>query len=98
MPVVITCPACGRKARVPDAMRGLSVRCPACNATFAVAADGPSAAEPVDPVPVVTVVAADDAPARPPIPADADSLRAVRAGAGVQLIAHCSYAAALAAF
>ena len=93
MPVVVTCPTCQKKARVPDAMLGKSVKCPECGATFTVPADGPP---PVSPPP--TVESAPPEPSSRPLPADADSLHAVRAGAGVQLIAHCLYAAALVAF
>jgi hypothetical protein len=91
MPVVITCPACQQKARVPDTMLGQSVKCPACAATFTA----PAEASPPTPPPITLTVAE---PARPPLPADVDSLRSVQAGAGVQLTAHCFYAAALATF
>jgi hypothetical protein len=47
------------------------------------------------PPPVTTATAE---PARAPLPADADCLRSVQAGAGVQLTAHCLYAAALAIY
>ena len=94
MPLVITCPACRQKARVPDAMLGQSVKCPACGTTFTAPADEPSAAAPPEPV---TVAAAEPVPVRPPL-ADADSLCSVRSGVGVQLIAHCLYAAALGLF
>ena len=84
MPVVVTCPACRQKARVPEAMLGQPVTCPACAATF----DAPAATDaPADP-PLVP----------PPLPADADSLRAAKAGAGVQLLAHTLYLVALALF
>jgi hypothetical protein len=91
MPVVITCPACQQKARVPDAMLGQSVKCPACAATFTAPADG----SPPAPPPITLTVAE---PARAPLPADVDCLRSVQAGAGVQLAGHCLYAAALALF
>ena len=42
MPVVITCPACGKKARVPSKTVGKTVRCPRCDTTFsATPDDGP---------------------------------------------------------
>lgn len=46
MPVIIACPSCGGKLRVPDALRGQKVRCPACHHTFDSTAepDSPSAA------------------------------------------------------
>ncbi|HEY1376771.1 MAG TPA: hypothetical protein VGF55_08245, partial [Gemmataceae bacterium] len=94
MPVVVACPACRQKARVPDAMVGQSVCCPACAATFAVAADGP----PAEPIPAAEPDVIPVQPTRPPLPADADALRAVRAGVGVQVWAHAASAGALAAF
>jgi predicted Zn finger-like uncharacterized protein len=93
MPLVVTCPSCGQKARVPEAMLGQSVKCPACGTTFTAPADElpkPPATEPVTVVPV-------EAPPRPPMP-DAELLRSVQSGTGVQLTAHCLYAAALALF
>jgi hypothetical protein len=89
MPIVVTCPACQQKARVPEAMLGQTVKCPACEAAFPVPAEGA-------PPPTVEVV--PEAPTRAPLPADADSLRAACAGSSVQLIAHCLYAAALALY
>ena len=35
MPVPIPCPGCGRKLRIPDAMLGRRVKCPACSRSFA---------------------------------------------------------------
>jgi hypothetical protein len=85
MPVVVTCPACRQKARVPEAMLGQPVTCPACAATFeAPMATDPPPAEP----PLV----------RPPLPADADALRAAKTGASVQLLAHVFNILTLACF
>jgi hypothetical protein len=39
MPVVITCPACQRKARIPDTALGKMVKCPGCAATFPATID-----------------------------------------------------------
>jgi hypothetical protein len=66
-------------------MLGQAVTCPVCAATFAAPSesDGP----PVEP-PLV----------RSPLPADADSLRAARAGAGLQLWGHGLYVLSLAMF
>jgi hypothetical protein len=91
MPLVVTCPACQQKARMPDAMLGQPVKCPACGATFAVPAAGPSteAAPPVVPT---------DPPARLPLPADKESLTSVQAGLSVQLLTQCIYGSALALF
>jgi hypothetical protein len=87
MPLVVACPACHQKSRVPDDMLGQSVKCPACGATFAVPAAVPSP-------PTETPAVADAMPARP-LPADPDALRAVRAATGVQVIALGLYAASL---
>ena len=95
MPVVITCPECQQRARVPDAMLGKSVKCPECGATFAVPAES---TPPIDPQPPTVVPAPPEPSTRPPLPYDPDSLRSVRSGAGVQLLAQCLYAAAFAHF
>jgi hypothetical protein len=90
MPIVVACPACHQKSRVPDDMLGQSVKCPACGATFAVPPATPSA---------VTEAPAVSEPVSPrPLPADADALRAVRAGTAVQVIALGLYAGALGLF
>jgi predicted Zn finger-like uncharacterized protein len=34
MPEIVTCPDCGRKLRVPDALIGRKVKCPDCNTKF----------------------------------------------------------------
>jgi hypothetical protein len=46
MPVVITCPACGKKARVPSKTVGKTVRCPRCDTTFPAASDDEAADSP----------------------------------------------------
>ena len=47
MPAIIACPLCGGKLRVPDALRGHRVRCPACQHTFESPAElGPPVAAP----------------------------------------------------
>jgi hypothetical protein len=91
MPVVITCPACQKKARVPDAMLGQPVKCPACGAMFSAPANG----TPADPA---TTPAAETVIAERPLPADADALRAARTSVGVQLCAQLVLATALALF
>jgi predicted Zn finger-like uncharacterized protein len=46
MPIVIQCPSCERRLRVPDHLLGKSVRCPTCQTTFQAAeADGPAQEE-----------------------------------------------------
>jgi hypothetical protein len=66
-------------------MLGQAVTCPACAATFAAPSESDG---PVGDPPLV----------RPPLPADADSLRATKAGAGLQFWAHGIYAFSLALF
>jgi predicted Zn finger-like uncharacterized protein len=34
MPIIVQCPACGRKLRVPDDLLGKQVKCPGCGGTF----------------------------------------------------------------
>src|SRR5689334_11424538 len=80
MPVVVACPACQQRARVPEPMLGQSVKCPACGATFTVPADAAATAPPESAPPV-----AESPPLRP-LPADPDALRAARAGTGVQIV------------
>jgi hypothetical protein len=72
MAVVVTCPACQRKARVPDAAVGKSVKCPGCGNTFpAVSADAPPPFN--DPTDLA------DEPA-PPASPEADGRRVTRTG------------------
>src|SRR5438477_9049795 len=44
MPVVITCPACQRKARVSRSALGKTVKCPGCGTTFQAAREEDDAA------------------------------------------------------
>jgi predicted Zn finger-like uncharacterized protein len=44
MALIIHCPACERRVRVPDDLLGTMVRCPTCNGTFEAKPDGPPAA------------------------------------------------------
>ena len=91
MSAVVTCPACQQKARVPESMLGQPVKCPACGATFGAPGEPPATELAASPTP-------EPPPDRPPLPADADDLRAARAAASVQLVAHCLYAGSLALF
>jgi hypothetical protein len=43
MPQFVSCPKCGRRARVPDTLIGKSVKCPGCTETFTAAASPPPA-------------------------------------------------------
>lgn len=36
MAIVVTCPACGKKGRIPENFQGSEIRCPACKARFGV--------------------------------------------------------------
>lgn len=37
MPILTSCPSCGRQLRVPDELLGRQVKCPSCNAVFSAA-------------------------------------------------------------
>jgi hypothetical protein len=75
MPVVVTCPACQRKARVPDAAVGKRVKCPDCGTSFpAVAADAAQPTREPNDVPEV--------PALPETPED-EARRVTRIGVGL---------------
>jgi predicted Zn finger-like uncharacterized protein len=50
MPIVVECPSCNRKLRVPDELLGQQVKCPTCGATFAASTEG--AAPPPEPPPL----------------------------------------------
>jgi predicted Zn finger-like uncharacterized protein len=46
MPIVVQCPSCDRRLKVPDHLLGKSVRCPTCQTTFqATEADEPAGPE-----------------------------------------------------
>ena len=36
MAIVVTCPACGKKGKIPDNFQGSDIKCPACNTRFGV--------------------------------------------------------------
>src|SRR5439155_1304110 len=76
MAVVVTCPACQRKARVPDAAVGKSVKCPGCGSTF------PALSADATPPPTRFSDLADDAPAQPESPEE-DARRVTRLGVGL---------------
>jgi hypothetical protein len=79
MPVVVTCPTCQRKARVPSASVGKRVKCRRCGTTFpAVTADATP-----PPIRRTTGVADEpDVPALPASPED-DARRVTRTGVGL---------------
>jgi hypothetical protein len=43
MPQFVSCPSCGRRARVPDALLDRPVKCPGCAATFKATPNKPAA-------------------------------------------------------
>lgn len=47
MPIVIDCPSCERKLRVPDDLMGQKVKCPTCGTTFDAAPRSAATPEPV---------------------------------------------------
>lgn len=63
MPVIVDCPSCNRKLRVPDDLLGRNVKCPTCGTTFQANA----ASEPTLPTPTPTFEPAKP-PAPPPLP------------------------------
>jgi predicted Zn finger-like uncharacterized protein len=46
MPIVIRCPECQRRLRVPDDLLGKAVKCPTCKATFQAAAEDEAGSPP----------------------------------------------------
>jgi predicted Zn finger-like uncharacterized protein len=71
MAIIINCPSCERKLRVPDELLGKNVKCPSCQTLFV------GKSQPSQPVPAAATAsppAADrtaDAPPNPPPPATA---------------------------
>ncbi len=57
MPVMITCPSCGRSMKGPDSVIGKTVKCPACQTQFAVTG-GPAPAP--EPEPMIAALADDE--------------------------------------
>jgi predicted Zn finger-like uncharacterized protein len=62
--LIIDCPSCGRKLRVPDALLGKAVKCPTCEHTFQSTTTQDSPAPPSVPSP------APDAAYPPPVASD----------------------------
>jgi hypothetical protein len=90
MPVVITCPSCQRKARVPRAAIGKTIKCPSCGTNYpAVYSDLPSTTRrpPVADEP-------SDSPSR--FPAEDDAGRTERIGIGLMTVSEGLLAASLA--
>jgi hypothetical protein len=89
MPVVVTCPTCQKKARVPRASVGKSVKCPSCGASFT--------ADPGEPVAPPSHFPADldDESNVPPLPdtPEADARRVTRHGVGLLALAQALLAA-----
>ncbi|HTU90834.1 MAG TPA: MJ0042-type zinc finger domain-containing protein [Gemmataceae bacterium] len=72
MPAIVACPACGGKLRVPDALRGQKVRCPACQHTFDSDAEpDPPAAAPRAPQDLPLDLTIGEPSSLPPAPSGA---------------------------
>jgi predicted Zn finger-like uncharacterized protein len=48
MPIVVECPSCNRKLRVPDDLLGRLVKCPTCSSTFTAAESAGGGGAPVE--------------------------------------------------
>ncbi|MFO0939868.1 MAG: hypothetical protein U0930_03795 [Pirellulales bacterium] len=66
--MLIACPKCSRKLKLPDEARGKSVTCPACNSKFSVGTKQPSSNP--EPAPSKPVASKPPAPPAPPVPPD----------------------------
>jgi predicted Zn finger-like uncharacterized protein len=66
MAIVINCPSCGRKLRVPDELLGKKVRCPGCQTMFA------GRPEPSAPVPAAATASAQGESPPPEAPSPAE--------------------------
>src|SRR4051812_15080613 len=95
MPIVVTCPTCHRKARVPSSARGKTVKCPSCAASFTAETDPP-------PIPVRYPTAPEfmtepeTEPTTAPVAAEAEDGRTTRGGVGLLAIAQGLLAVSLA--
>jgi predicted RNA-binding Zn-ribbon protein involved in translation (DUF1610 family) len=63
MSLIIDCPSCRRKLRVPDELVGQQVKCPTCNEIFVMIDESASEPAPSEAVPTVEL---DDPPPSPP--------------------------------
>lgn len=70
MAIMVSCPSCTKQLRVPDDLRGKSVRCPSCQTVFT--AEGPGAVPPPPPNGAPQVALQQEAPAPPPRERDDD--------------------------
>jgi predicted Zn finger-like uncharacterized protein len=68
MAILIKCPSCERRLRVPDELLGKNVRCPSCQTTFTGAAEpsAPATPPPAPAGPTLKLSLDDEPPARPP--------------------------------
>src|SRR5262249_4870925 len=76
MPMTVQCPACGKKAKVPDGYLGQTARCPSCNGRFRIGVSGDGSgsvagarAPAAKATPPSSVLLADPSPPTPPVPA-----------------------------
>jgi hypothetical protein len=91
MPVVVTCPACQRKARVPNAAIGKTVKCPGCGASLPTTA----AAAELTPPPTRLPPDLPDVPEPVEITPEEDALRTERTGVGLLAVSQALLAACL---
>jgi hypothetical protein len=91
MPVVIVCPKCQRKVRVPSKAIGKSVRCPVCGETFEARTDEPTP----PPMPAPELEVASEAQSEPAVP-KSDGGRVERTGVRLLTMAEVLLAISLA--
>jgi hypothetical protein len=95
MPVVIVCPKCQRKVRVPSKALGKTVRCPVCGDTFEARTDEPTP-PPVAPPEVEEAPEAPPAASSEPPAPKSDGRRVERNGVGLMALAEGLLAGSLA--
>src|SRR5262245_10078265 len=64
MPIVVECPSCGQKLKVPENLEGKKVRCSKCQGTFTAEAPAPAPPPPQEPADQPPEDDYDDRPAR----------------------------------
>jgi hypothetical protein len=64
MPIVVECPSCGQKLKVPENLEGKKVRCSKCQGTFTAEAPAPPPPPPEEPAEQPPEDDYDDRPAR----------------------------------
>src|SRR5262245_42474529 len=90
MPVVITCPACQRRARVSRKAIGKTIKCPSCGIMFLASRDD-------GPPPPPAELEPEEAPGpTPESPPEDDARRVERFGIGLLTLSQASLAASMA--